>query len=41
MVEALGLDFGTSNCTVAIYDSKKGIVKTLPISNHKESKKKT
>ena len=40
MVEALGLDFGTSNCTVAIYDSKKGVVKTLPISNHKESKKK-
>ena len=40
MAEALGLDFGTSNCTVAIYDSKKGTVKTLPISNYKESKKK-
>ena len=37
--QALGFDFGTSNCTVSIYDSDKGFVETLPISNYSESKK--
>ncbi len=39
--EALGFDFGTSNSTLAIYDSDKGIVETLPISNYRESKKRS
>ena len=37
--QALGFDFGTSNCTVSIFDSDKGVVETLPISNYSESKK--
>ena len=36
--QALGFDFGTSNCTVSILTDK-GIVETLPISNYSESKK--
>ena len=39
--QALGFDFGTSNCTVSIFDSDKGIVETLPISNYSESKKRS
>ena len=39
--QALGFDFGTSNCTVSIYDPEKGIVETLPISNYAESKKRS
>ncbi len=39
--QALGFDFGTSNCTVSIFDSDKGVVETLPISNYLESKKKS
>jgi len=39
--QALGFDFGTSNCTVAIFDSDKGVVETLPISNYSESKKRS
>ena len=39
--QALGFDFGTSNCTVSIFDSDKGVVETLPISNYSESKKRS
>ena len=39
--QALGFDFGTTNCTVSIFDSEEGIAKTLPISNYSESKKKS
>ena len=39
--QALGFDFGTSNCAVSIFDSEKGIVETLPISNYSESKKRS
>jgi len=39
--QALGFDFGTSNCTVAIFDSDKGVVETLPISNYSDSKKRS
>ena len=39
--QALGFDFGTSNCTVSVFDSDKGIVETLPISNYSESKKRS
>jgi molecular chaperone DnaK (HSP70) len=39
--QALGLDFGTSNCSVAIFDSTKGVVETLPISNYLDSRKKS
>ena len=39
--QALGFDFGTSNCTVSIFDSDKGIVETLPISNYSDTKKRS
>ena len=39
--QALGFDFGTSNCTVSIFDSDKGVVETLPISNYSDSKKRS
>jgi len=39
--QALGFDFGTSNSTVSIFDSEKGVVETLPISNYSDSKKRS
>ena len=29
----IGIDFGTSNCSVSIYSKKRGL-EVLPISNH-------